>query len=166
MCNGFCNTSQQCSEIFSAPFPAVQYYTLPKSSKPFICVISFCISGNIVSIPSTTWVKTLWQEIGTGRLGMGGWYRNCKWRVGSSQDKFRWYAFSIFFWVLLLMTTTVSNGALFMPNTHFMQEVTRRSFDNYLDAVDNGQPQASPHYLRVSKGKRLLSTCQLYNNFD
>ncbi|KAL2810498.1 hypothetical protein BJX63DRAFT_423087 [Aspergillus granulosus] len=27
-----------------------------------------------------------------------------------------------------------SNGALFMPNTHFMQEVTRRSFDNYLDA--------------------------------
>jgi hypothetical protein len=54
---------------------------------------------------------------------------------------------------LLLKTISVSNGALFMPNTHFMQKVTRRSFDNYLDAVDNGQPTANPHYLCISKGK-------------
>lgn len=51
-----------------------------------------------------------------------------------------------------------------MPNTHFMQELTRGSFDNYLDAVDNGQLPASPHYLRVSKGKLPIYTRQLYNN--
>ncbi|EAW07718.1 uncharacterized protein ACLA_024330 [Aspergillus clavatus NRRL 1] len=51
------------------------------------------------------------------------------------------------------VTMDVSNGALFMPNTHYMQEVTRRSYDNYLDAVDNGQPEANPHYLCITKGK-------------
>lgn len=45
-----------------------------------------------------------------------------------------------------------------MPNTHFMQEVTRRSFDNYLDAIDNGQPAACPIYLSISKGKQELVT--------
>lgn len=40
-----------------------------------------------------------------------------------------------------------------MPNTHLMQEVTRGSFDNYLDAVDDGQPTANPHYLCMPKGK-------------
>ena len=40
-----------------------------------------------------------------------------------------------------------------MPNTPFMQEITRRSYDNYLDAVDNGQPTAQPHYLEIPKGE-------------
>ncbi|KAH8698347.1 hypothetical protein BGW36DRAFT_144475 [Talaromyces proteolyticus] len=70
------------------------------------------------------------------------------------------------FWVMLLMTITVSNGALFMPNTHFMQEVTRRSFDNYLDAVDNGQLPASPHYLRVLKGTTISNYLTLYREQD
>ena len=36
----------------------------------------------------------------------------------------------------------VSNGALFMPNTHFMQELTRMSYDHYMDSVQDGQPCA------------------------
>ena len=43
-----------------------------------------------------------------------------------------------------------------MPNTHFMQEITRRSYDNYLEGVDNGQPAANPHYLRIIKGNSIL----------
>lgn len=54
---------------------------------------------------------------------------------------------------LILTIILVSNGSLLMPNTHFMQEITRRSFDNYLDAVDNGLPTVTPHYLRIPKGK-------------
>ncbi|PWY91855.1 hypothetical protein BO94DRAFT_555030 [Aspergillus sclerotioniger CBS 115572] len=29
-----------------------------------------------------------------------------------------------------------------MPNTHFIQEIKRGSFDDYLDAIDNGQAVA------------------------
>lgn len=78
--------------------------------------------------------------------------------------------FQYFSGVLLLMAIIVSNGALFMPNTHFMQEITRLSFDNYLDAVDNGQPSASPHYLRVAKGQQaavqLSANCILMTHRD
>ncbi|RWQ93079.1 hypothetical protein C8Q69DRAFT_81295 [Paecilomyces variotii] len=52
-----------------------------------------------------------------------------------------------------LLTYSVSNGALLMPNTHFMQEITRRSFDHYLDIVESGQSiTAEPHYLCIPKG--------------
>ncbi|KAL2859977.1 uncharacterized protein BJX67DRAFT_335529 [Aspergillus lucknowensis] len=60
----------------------------------------------------------------------------------------------------------VSNGALFMPNTHFMQEITRRAFDNYLDAIDNGQPVACPLYLSISKGTAIPKTLTLYRERD
>jgi hypothetical protein len=53
----------------------------------------------------------------------------------------------------MLTVILVSNGSLLMPNTHFMQEITRRSFDNYLDAIDNGMLTATPHYLRIPKGE-------------
>ncbi|OAL72556.1 hypothetical protein A7D00_3558 [Trichophyton violaceum] len=56
----------------------------------------------------------------------------------------------------------VSNGALFTPNTHLMQELTRRSFDNYLDAVDNGQPTAEPHYLSIPKGTPVPDSLTLF----
>ncbi|QSS49000.1 hypothetical protein I7I53_09236 [Histoplasma capsulatum var. duboisii H88] len=56
----------------------------------------------------------------------------------------------------------VSNGALFMPNTHLMQEITRGSYDNYLEAVDNGQPIAHPGYLQMLKGTRIPSDLTLY----
>ena len=58
----------------------------------------------------------------------------------------------------------VSNGALFMPNTHFMQEITRRSFDNYLDAIDNGHDVAYALYLTISKGKESCFIWELDNN--
>ncbi|KAJ5483816.1 hypothetical protein N7539_006016 [Penicillium diatomitis] len=57
--------------------------------------------------------------------------------------------------IFRLLTFSVSNGALFMPNTHFMQEITRRSFDNYLDNVESGQHTAEPHYLCIPKGQGL-----------
>ncbi|KAL3472513.1 hypothetical protein BJX99DRAFT_213515 [Aspergillus californicus] len=50
------------------------------------------------------------------------------------------------------ITADFSNGALLMPNTHFMQEITRRSFDYYLDSVESGQAPAEPHYLCIPKG--------------
>lgn len=56
----------------------------------------------------------------------------------------------------------VSNGALFMPNTHFMQEITRRSFDNYLDGVDNGKPTAEPCYLCIPQGTPIPSVLTLF----
>ncbi|PWY73820.1 hypothetical protein BO94DRAFT_524772 [Aspergillus sclerotioniger CBS 115572] len=60
----------------------------------------------------------------------------------------------------------VSNGALFMPNTHFLQEITRRSFDNYLDAIDNGQAEACPLYLTISKGTAIPKSLTLYRERD
>ncbi|EFW14987.1 hypothetical protein D8B26_000377 [Coccidioides posadasii str. Silveira] len=56
----------------------------------------------------------------------------------------------------------VSNGALFMPNTHFMQEITRRSFDNYLDGVDSGKPTAEPHYLCIPQGTSIPNVLTLF----
>lgn len=47
-----------------------------------------------------------------------------------------------------------------------MQEVTRRSFDNYLDAVDNGQPAASPHYLCITKGTAIPKSLTLFRERD
>jgi hypothetical protein len=46
----------------------------------------------------------------------------------------------------------VSNGALFMPNTHFMQELTRMSYDHYMDSVQDGQPSVEPSYICIPKG--------------
>jgi hypothetical protein len=53
-----------------------------------------------------------------------------------------------------LKLSQVSNGALFIPNTHYMQELTRMHYDYYLDAVENGKPTADPHYLCLPKGKK------------
>jgi hypothetical protein len=46
----------------------------------------------------------------------------------------------------------VSNGALLMPNTYFMQELTRMSYDYYMDSVQDGQPSAEPYYICIPKG--------------
>ncbi|KAJ5251462.1 hypothetical protein N7489_001872 [Penicillium chrysogenum] len=50
------------------------------------------------------------------------------------------------------ITADFSNGAVFMPNTHYMQEVTRRSNDYYLEDVESGKPAAEAHYLCLPKG--------------
>ncbi|KKK13673.1 hypothetical protein P175DRAFT_0473722 [Aspergillus ochraceoroseus IBT 24754] len=60
----------------------------------------------------------------------------------------------------------VSNGALFMPNTHLMQEFTRGSYDNYMEAVDNGQPAGRPGYLSISKGTAIPKSLTLYRERD
>jgi len=52
----------------------------------------------------------------------------------------------------LLRFNIVSNGALFMPNTHFMQELTRMSYDYYMDSVQDGQPSVEPYYICIPKG--------------
>ena len=41
-----------------------------------------------------------------------------------------------------------------MPNTHYMQELTRMHYDYYLDAVEGGMPPADPHYLCLPKGEK------------
>ncbi|KAJ5580251.1 uncharacterized protein N7459_006236 [Penicillium hispanicum] len=58
-----------------------------------------------------------------------------------------------------------SNGALFMPNTHFMQEITRMSYDNYMEGLDNGQPPSEPHYLCIPKGTTLPPSLTLYREY-
>ncbi|CAG8191515.1 unnamed protein product [Penicillium nalgiovense] len=50
------------------------------------------------------------------------------------------------------ITADFSNGAIFMPNTYYMQEVTRRLNDYYLEDVESGKPAAEAHYLCVPKG--------------
>ncbi|KAJ6021044.1 hypothetical protein N7540_006548 [Penicillium herquei] len=57
-----------------------------------------------------------------------------------------------------------SNGASFMPNTHFMQQVTRGQFDTYLDNVDDGQPTLDPHYLCIPKGTLIPESLILYRD--
>jgi hypothetical protein len=52
----------------------------------------------------------------------------------------------------LLRFNIVSNGALFMPNTHFMQELTRMSYDYYMDSVQDDQPSVEPYYICIPKG--------------
>lgn len=52
----------------------------------------------------------------------------------------------------LLRFNIVSNGALFMPNTHFMQELTRMSYDYCMDSVQDGQPSVEPYYICIPKG--------------
>ncbi|PLB47326.1 hypothetical protein P170DRAFT_439017 [Aspergillus steynii IBT 23096] len=49
------------------------------------------------------------------------------------------------------VSESISNGALFMPNTFFMQELTRMSFDYYLDNLADSQPSADPHLLCIPK---------------
>ncbi|RAL09436.1 uncharacterized protein BO97DRAFT_351962 [Aspergillus homomorphus CBS 101889] len=61
------------------------------------------------------------------------------------------------------ITADFSNGALLMPNTHFMQEITRRSFDHYLDIVESGQSiTAEPHYLCIPKGTPIPESLTLF----
>ncbi|OSX59829.1 hypothetical protein POSPLADRAFT_1048298 [Postia placenta MAD-698-R-SB12] len=64
------------------------------------------------------------------------------------------------------ITLDVSNGALFMPNTHFMQEVTRRSYDYYLEGLDDGKPAENPHLLCIHKGTELPDTLLLHRERD
>ena len=41
-----------------------------------------------------------------------------------------------------------------MPNTLFMQKVTRMNLDHYLDELESGKGGvAEPHYLCIPKGK-------------
>lgn len=40
-----------------------------------------------------------------------------------------------------------------MPNTHFMQELSRMSYDYHMDAAEGGQHSADLHYLCIPKGK-------------
>ncbi|KAL2220760.1 hypothetical protein M432DRAFT_603817 [Thermoascus aurantiacus ATCC 26904] len=58
--------------------------------------------------------------------------------------------------------TELSNGAVFMPNTRFMQELTRLSYDNYLDSVRDGHPSGDPHYLSIPKGTPIPSELVLF----
>jgi hypothetical protein len=54
---------------------------------------------------------------------------------------------------------TVSNGAVFMPNTFWMQELARLYYDQYYaDLVDEGKQVEAPHIYTVAKGK---SKCNL-----
>ena len=41
-----------------------------------------------------------------------------------------------------------------MPNTFFMQELSRMSHDYYLDAIEEGKAPEDPHYLCLPKGKK------------
>ncbi|EEH36342.2 hypothetical protein PAAG_06760 [Paracoccidioides lutzii Pb01] len=45
------------------------------------------------------------------------------------------------------------NGALFMPNTHFMRELSRMSYDYHMDAAQGGQHSTDLHYLCIPQGK-------------
>lgn len=54
--------------------------------------------------------------------------------------------------IIRLLTYLGSNGALFMPNTHLMQKVTRMSNDYYLEEVESGKAAAEAHYLCIPKG--------------
>ncbi|KAL3474186.1 hypothetical protein BJX99DRAFT_232040 [Aspergillus californicus] len=49
-----------------------------------------------------------------------------------------------------------------MPNTPFMQEITRRSFDSYLENLEIGQPPAEPHYLCIAKGTPIPRSLTLF----
>ncbi|KAF9820194.1 hypothetical protein IEO21_01627 [Rhodonia placenta] len=60
------------------------------------------------------------------------------------------------------LTSDVSNGARFRPNTHSMQQVTRESYEYYLEAVDGGKPAANPHLLCIRKGTKLPHSLVLY----
>ncbi|KAJ5360720.1 hypothetical protein N7517_009911 [Penicillium concentricum] len=64
--------------------------------------------------------------------------------------------------VLYLLTYLVSNGALFMPNTHYMQEVTRISNDHYLEDVESGDPAAEAHYLCMPQGTAIPKSLILF----
>ncbi|OSX65191.1 hypothetical protein POSPLADRAFT_1065122 [Postia placenta MAD-698-R-SB12] len=60
------------------------------------------------------------------------------------------------------LTSDVSNGARFRPNTHSMQQVTRESYEYYIEAVDGGKPAANPHLLCIRKGTKLPDSLVLY----
>ena len=58
---------------------------------------------------------------------------------------------------ILCYCPAVSNGALFMPNTTHLQEISRMHHDYYLDAVvENSDAfrNADPHFLCLQKGQR------------
>ncbi|EGD99989.1 hypothetical protein TESG_07317 [Trichophyton tonsurans CBS 112818] len=51
------------------------------------------------------------------------------------------------------ITNILSNGAVFMPNTRWMQQQTRMSYDYFLeDMADRQPPDAFPHFLCIPKG--------------
>ncbi|MCJ1268034.1 hypothetical protein MMC22_007920 [Lobaria immixta] len=56
----------------------------------------------------------------------------------------------------------ISNGALFMPNTYDMQELTRMHHDYYLDAIEDGKTPANPQYLCLPKGTSIPSSLILF----
>ncbi|KAJ5165428.1 uncharacterized protein N7500_007258 [Penicillium coprophilum] len=60
------------------------------------------------------------------------------------------------------LTYLVSNGALFMPNTQYMQQVTRISNDHYLEDVESGDPAAEAHYLCIPKGTVIPKSLVLF----
>ncbi|KAK2792143.1 hypothetical protein FQN52_003911 [Onygenales sp. PD_12] len=59
------------------------------------------------------------------------------------------------------VSDSISNGALFMPNTFFMQELMRMFFDYYLDNLADSQPSAYPHLLCITKGTLIPNTLVL-----
>ncbi|KAJ5602623.1 hypothetical protein N7537_005579 [Penicillium hordei] len=59
-------------------------------------------------------------------------------------------------------TVKCSNGALFMPNTHLMQKVTRMSNDYYLEEVESGKAAAEAHYLCIPKGTTIPNSLILF----
>ncbi|KAK1148814.1 hypothetical protein N8T08_008699 [Aspergillus melleus] len=59
------------------------------------------------------------------------------------------------------VSESVANGALFMPNTFFMQETTRMSLDYYFDNLTDNRPSADPHILCIPKGTPIPRTLTL-----
>jgi len=49
-----------------------------------------------------------------------------------------------------------------MPNTYYMQELTRMHHDYYLDAVESGAPTSDPHYLCLPKGASIPNSLILF----
>ncbi|KAK4139011.1 hypothetical protein BT67DRAFT_438320 [Trichocladium antarcticum] len=68
-------------------------------------------------------------------------------------------------------TLTVSNGAVFMPNTFWMQELARLYYDQYYaDLVDEGKQVEAPYIYTVAKGtpvpSRLILVHELKERFS
>ncbi|KAJ5181103.1 hypothetical protein N7491_000658 [Penicillium cf. griseofulvum] len=49
-----------------------------------------------------------------------------------------------------------------MPNTHYMQEITRMANAYYLEDVESGKPAAEAHYLCIPKGTTIPNSLVLF----
>ncbi|EXV00475.1 hypothetical protein X797_006537 [Metarhizium robertsii] len=61
--------------------------------------------------------------------------------------------------------SSVSNGAVMLPNTFLMQELVRRHFDEALDREDEGKHVETPFIYTLPKGTQIPSHLILINDF-